>query len=87
MLVQMTTAEQQQYLRHDDKSGSRLTPLTSAISNANPRSMKIVKGCLTQDIRELQVKEAQHDALEGAFKDVDVAIEYDYNVTTLSITD
>ncbi len=25
MLVEMTTAEQHQYLRHDDNSGSRLT--------------------------------------------------------------
>ncbi|DBB14316.1 TPA: hypothetical protein ACH3X3_001250 [Trebouxia sp. C0006] len=28
MIVEMTTAGQQQYLRHDDNSGSRLTPLT-----------------------------------------------------------
>ncbi len=27
MTVEMTTAEQQQYLHHDDNSGSRLTPL------------------------------------------------------------
>ncbi len=87
MLVQMTTAEQQQYLRHDDNSGSRLTILTSAFPGANPRSVQIVKRCLTQDMRELQEKEAQHNALEGTYKDIDVAIDYDYNVTTLSITD
>jgi len=83
----MTTAQQQWYLLHDEYSGSRLTPLTSAISNANPRSIKIDKGCLTQNMRELQEKEAQHNALEGAFKDADVAIDYNNHVTTLSITD
>ncbi len=34
-----------------------------------------------------QEKEAQHKALEGAFKDVDVAIDYEYNVATLPIID
>ena len=37
MIVEMTTAEQQQYLRHDDNSGSRLTPLTPLMPNGNPR--------------------------------------------------
>ena len=31
MRVEMTTAKQQQYLRHDDDSGSRLTSLTPVI--------------------------------------------------------
>ena len=30
MIVEMTAAEQQQYLRHDDNSGSRLTPLSGS---------------------------------------------------------
>ncbi len=55
MIVEMTTAEQQQYLRPDDNPGSRLTP----IPNTNPRSMKIVKGCLTQDTRE-NLKKRKH---------------------------
>ncbi len=42
LLVEMTTAEQQQNLHDDDNYGSRLTPLTSAIPNAYLRSMKSV---------------------------------------------
>ena len=82
MIVEMTAAEQQQYLRHDDNSGSRLTPLTPAMPNGNPRSIKIVEGGYCPDTRyeeKLQEKEAQHKALEGALKD------YGYNVTTLPI--
>ena len=80
MIVEMTTAEQQQYMRHDDNSGSRLTPLTSVMPNGNPRSIKIVEGGYCSDTRydeKLQEKGAQHEALEEALK------EYGYNVTTL----
>ncbi len=42
LLVEMTTAEQQQNLHDDDNYGSRLTPLTSAIPNAYLMSMKSV---------------------------------------------
>ena len=82
MLLEMTTAEQQQYLRHDDNSGSRLTPLTPLMPNGNPRSIKIVEGGYCSDTRyeeKLQEKGAQHKALEEALKD------YGYNVTTLHI--
>ena len=43
MIVEMTAAEQQRYLHHDDNSGSicRLTPV---MPNGNPRSIKIVEG-------------------------------------------
>ena len=44
MIVEMTAAEQQRYLQHDDNSGSRLTPLTPVMPNGNPRSIKIVQG-------------------------------------------
>ncbi len=44
MIVEMTAAEQQQYLGHDDNSASRLTPLTPVMPNGNPRSIKIVQG-------------------------------------------
>ena len=82
MIVEMATAEQQQYLRHDDNSGSRLTPLTPLMPNGNPRSIKIVEGGYCSDTRyeeKLQEKGAQHKALEEALK------EYGYNVTTLPI--
>ena len=81
MIVEMTT-EQQQYLRHDDKSGSRLTPLTPMMPNGNPRSIKIVEGGYCSDTRyeeKLQEKGAQHKALEEALKD------YSYNITTLPV--
>ncbi len=61
MIVEMTAAEQQQYLRHDDNSGSRLTPLTPVMPNGNPRSIKIVEGAYWPDTRyeeKLQEKEA-----------------------------
>ncbi len=44
MIAEMTTAEQNQYLHHDDKSGSRLTALTSVMLEKNSRSIQIVKG-------------------------------------------
>jgi len=44
MIVEMTTAEQEQCLRHDDNSGSGLTPLTPVMPSGNPRSIKIVEG-------------------------------------------
>ena len=44
MTVEMTGAEQQRYLRHDDNSGSRLTPLTPVMPNGSARSIKIVEG-------------------------------------------
>ncbi len=78
----MTTAEQQQYLCHDDNSGSRLTPLTPLMPTGDPRSIKIVEGGYCSDTRyeeKLQEKGAQHKALEEALKD------YAYNVTTLPI--
>ncbi len=80
MIVEMTTAEQHQYLCHDDNSRSRLTPLTPLMPNGNPRSIKIVEGGYCSDTRyeeKLQEKGAQHKALEEALKD------YGYNVTTL----
>ncbi len=82
MIAEMTTAEQQQYLHHDDDSGFRLTPLTPMMPNGNPRSIKIVKGGYCSDTRyeeKLQEKGAQHKALEEALKD------YGYKVTTLPI--
>ncbi len=82
MIVEMTTAEQQQYLRHDDNSGSRMTFLTPMMPSRNPRSIKIVEGGYCSDTRDeekLQEKGAQHKALEEALKD------YGYNVTTLPI--
>ncbi len=78
----MTTAEQQQYLRHDDNSGSRLTPLTPVMPNGNPRSVQIVEGGYCPDTgyeEKLQEKEAQHTALEEALED------YGHNVITLPI--
>ncbi len=64
MIVEMTTAEQQQYMRHDDHSGSRLTPLTPVMPDGNPgggRSMNIVEGdiALIQDMREI-CKKREH---------------------------
>ncbi len=61
MVVDMTTAEQQQYLQHDDNSGSRLTPLTPLMHNGNPRNIKIVEGKYCSDTRyeeKLQEKRA-----------------------------
>ena len=78
MIVEMATTEQQQYLRHDDSSGSRLTPLTPLMPNGNPRRIKIVEGGYCSDTR-YEEKGAQHKALEEALKD------YGYNVTTLRI--
>ncbi len=72
MIVEMATAEQQQYLRHDDNSESRLTPLTPMMPNGDPRSIKIVEGGYCSDTRyeeKLQEKGAQHKALEEALKD------------------
>ena len=82
MIVEMTTAEQQQYLRHDNNSGSRLTPLTPMMPNRNPRSTKLVgigKCPDTRNEEKLQGKGAQHKACEEAFKDCG------YNVTTLPL--
>ena len=82
MIVEMTTAEQQHYLRHDDNSGSRLAALSPMMPDGNARSIKIVEGGYCPDTRyeeKLQEKEAQHEALEAALKD------YGYNVTTLPI--
>ncbi len=60
MIVEMTTAEQQQYLHHDDNSGSRLTPLTPMMPNGNPRSIKIVEDIvLIQDMRK-SCKKREH---------------------------
>jgi len=81
-MVELTMAEQQQYLRHDDNSGSRLTASTPVMPNGNPRSIMIVEGGYCPDTRyqeKLQEKEAQREALSGALKD------YGYNVTTLPI--
>ena len=80
MIVEMTMTEQQQYLRHNDKFGSRLTALTPVMPDGNPRSMKIVEGGYWPDTRheeKLQEKEAQPEALERTLKD------FGYNVTTL----
>ena len=66
MIVEMTTMEQQQYLLHDDNTGSRLTPLTPMMLNGNPRRIKIVEGGYCPDKRyeeKLQEKGAQHKAL------------------------
>ena len=82
MIVEMTTAEQQQYLRHDDNSGSRLAPLTPMMPNRNPRSTKLVglgKCPDTRNEEKLQGKGAQHKACEEAFKDCG------YNFTTLPL--
>ena len=82
ILVKMTAAEQQQYLRHDDNFASRLTPLTPKMPTENPRSIKIVEGGYCSDTSyeaKLQEKGAQHKALEEALKD------YGYNVTTLPV--
>ena len=78
MIVEMTTAEQQQYLRHDDNSGSRLAASTPMMLNGNARSTKIVEGgyCpATRYEEKLQEQEAQHAALQAALKD------YGYNIT------
>lgn len=67
MRLEMTTAEQQQFLRHDGNSGSRLTALTPVMPDENPRSVKIMEGEYCHDTRyaeELQEKKAQHEALE-----------------------
>ena len=82
MIVEMTTTEQQQYLRHDDNSGSRLPPLIPVMPNGNPRCVKNVEGGYCSDTRyeeKLQEKGAQLKALEEALQD------YGYNVTTLPI--
>ena len=76
MIVEMTTGEQQQYLRHDN-SGSRLTPLTPLMPNGNPRSIKIVEGGCCSDTRyeeKLQEKGAPHKALEEALNDYNFAL-------------
>ncbi len=80
MIVEMTTAEQQQYLHHDDNSGSRLTPMTRVFFYGNPGSIKSLEGEYCSDTRyeeKLQDKGAQHKALEEALKD------YGYDVITL----
>jgi len=73
MIVEMTTAEQQQYLRHDDNSGSRLTPLTPMMPNGNPRSIKIMEGGYCYDIRYQENFKA---ARKGSTADVDGSILY-----------
>ena len=82
MIVERTTADQQQSLRHDDNSGSRFTSLATVMPNGIPRSIRIVEGGYCSDKRyedKLQEKGAQHKALDQALKD------YSYNVTTLPI--
>ena len=78
--MEMPTAEQQQYRRHDDNSGSRLAALPPMMPDGNARSIKTVEGGYCPDTRyeeKLQGKEAQHEALEAAPKD------YGYIVTPL----
>jgi len=80
MIVETTKAEQQQRLRHDDNSGSKLTSLTPVMPTGNPKNMKIEEGGYCLDTRyqgSLQEKKAQHEAMEGALKDDG------YYVTTL----
>jgi len=60
MIVEMTTAEQQQYLRHDDNSGSRLTPLTPKMPSGNPRSIKIVEGGYCSDTQYEEKLQEKH---------------------------
>jgi len=79
--VEMTT-EQQQCLRQNDDSGSRLTALTPVMPKGNPRSMTIVEGGSCPDTRneeKLQKRETQHEALEGAL------MGYGYSITTLPV--
>ena len=73
MIVEMTAADQQRYLHHDDNSGSicRLTPLTPVMPSGNPRSIKIVEGGYCPDTRyeeKLQERGAQHKASEEALE-------------------
>ncbi len=42
MTVEMTAAEQQQYLRHDDDSKFRLTPL-SVMSNGSEEDIALIQ--------------------------------------------
>ncbi len=48
MMVDMTTAEHQRYLHHDDDSGPSLTPV---MPNRKSRSVKIVEGGYCPDTR------------------------------------
>ena len=82
MTVEITMAEQQQYLRHDDHCGSNLTALIPMMHDGNTSSIKIVEGGYRPDARyeeKLQEKEAQREALKAAVKD------YGYNDATLPI--
>ena len=84
MIVEMTT-EQQQYLHHDDNCRSRLTLLTPVMPNGNSRRIKILEGEYCPNTRheeKLKEKEAQHKALEEAFKDLK---DYGHSVTTLIV--
>ena len=57
MIVEMTAAEQQQYMRYGNNSGSRQTPLTPMMPSGNSRSIKIVEGgyCISTDYERLDV--------------------------------
>ena len=66
MRPDMMIVEQQQYLRPDDNSGSRLTPLTPVMPNGNPRSIEIMEGGDCSDTRyeeKPQEMGSQHKAL------------------------
>ena len=43
MTVEMTAAEQQQYLRHDDDSKFRLKPLSSVMSNGSEEDIALIQ--------------------------------------------
>ena len=64
-------AEQQQYLRHDNNSGSRLTALTPVMPDGNSGSIQIVEGEYCPDLtyvrfeEKLPEKEAQNETLEA----------------------
>ena len=82
MIVQMTAAEQQTYIPHDDTTGTAMPTLTARLHNGRARRIWIVEDGYCSDTRyedKLKEKEGQHQALQTALED------HGYQVSTLPI--
>ena len=82
MIVEMTAAEQQIYVPHDDTTGTAMPTLTARLHNGRARRIWIVEGGYCSDTRyedKLKEKEGQYQAMQTALED------RGYQVSTLPI--
>ena len=71
MVVDITAAEQQLYIPHDDMNGTTMPTLTARLHNGTAGRIWIVEGGYCSDTRyekKLKEKEGQHQALQTALE-------------------